>query len=104
MLCLCLERAGYQVRVAPCGRVALEQYNEDPADVVIADLLMPRMTGLELIAEVRRKFPDSKFVAISASKKMLAEARQAGASATLHKPFAPSKLLEILEQVLGGED
>ena len=97
-----LERADYHVEEAPDADVALELYRENPADLVVTDLLLPRKTGLELIVDLRREWPHVKIIAISTSEKMLAQARLAGATEALHKPFLPSKLLEIIKQLLEG--
>lgn len=58
-----LERAlrgeGYAMRFAASGKEALELMRQDPADLVLSDHMMPSMTGLELMREVRRLHPDS---------------------------------------------
>lgn len=97
-----LERADYHVEEAPDGEVALELYRENPADLVVTDLMMPRKSGLELIMNLRCEWPHVKIIAISTSEKMLAQARLTGAAETLRKPFLPSKLLEIIKQMLEG--
>ncbi len=97
-----LERAGYQVQEAPDGQVALELYRENPADVVVTNMLMPRKGGLELIVDLKREFPAVKIIAMSSSEDMLSEARRLGAE-TLHKPFLPKKhLLRILKGMLSA--
>ncbi len=48
-----LQRKGYRVTLAPDGLVALERYRNDPADLVITDLRMPRMDGRALVRELR---------------------------------------------------
>lgn len=97
-----LERADYHVEEAPDGEVALELYRENPADLVVTDLMMPRKSGLELIMNLRCEWPHVKIIAISTSEKMLAQARLTGATEALRKPFLPSKLLEIIKQMLEG--
>ncbi len=80
--------------------MALDSYRENPADVVVTNMLMPRKGGLELIGDLKREFPTVKIIAISASEDMLTEARRLGAE-TLHKPFLPKKhLLRILKGML----
>lgn len=97
-----LERADYHVEEAPDGEVALESYRENPADVVVTNMLMPRKGGLELIVNLRCEWPNVKIIAISTSEKMLDQARLTGATEVLHKPFLPSKLLEIIKQLLSS--
>lgn len=48
-----LQRKGYRVTLAPDGLAALERYRNDPADLVITDLRMPRMDGRALVRELR---------------------------------------------------
>jgi len=50
-----LERAGHEVREAPNGRLGLAVYREKPADVVITDILMPEMNGLDMILELTHR-------------------------------------------------
>ncbi len=100
VLRIVLEHAGYQVHEAPDGQVALESYRENPADVVVTNMLMPRKSGLELIIDLQREFPAVKIIAMSSAEDMLTEARRLGAE-TLLKPFLPKKdLLRILRRML----
>jgi CheY-like chemotaxis protein len=65
-LSLLLERAGYQVATAANGKQALDVQRERPSDVLVTDLFMPEMDGLEAIARFRKEFPAVKIVAMSA--------------------------------------
>lgn len=65
MLRQMLERAGYEVTDAPNGKVAMKLYREQPADLIITDLIMPGKEGIETIIELRRDFPEVKIIAIS---------------------------------------
>lgn len=60
-----LEAAGYQVRTAGDGFFALKLLRETPPDLIISDLRMPAMSGFELLAIVRRRFPHIPVIAIS---------------------------------------
>jgi len=60
-----LERQGYEVEEAPDGKAGLTLYQENPADLIITDLIMPEMEGIETIMELRRRFPDVKIIAMS---------------------------------------
>jgi CheY-like chemotaxis protein len=98
---LILMKAGYRVTPAGDGRQALECYEENPADVVVTDLIMPDMEGLELIKELRRRKPDIKIIAISGDGRFkpdsyLEFAKRIGAAAALAKPFNPTRLVELL--------
>lgn len=105
-VCAELESAGYAVQAAENGRQALEKQGEQPADVMLVDIFMPEMDGLETIDRVRAQFPRTRIVAMSSGARGLQDylkvARDIGADATLQKPFARDELLEVLRTVLGG--
>src|SRR5947207_1989168 len=66
---LALELGGYTVRDAANGQEALALQRERAAPVLITDIFMPESDGLELIASVRREFPQTKIVAVSGGGK-----------------------------------
>ena len=57
-----LERQGYEVRIAFNGEEALEEYERFNPDLVISDILMPKMSGFELANEIRKINEDQKIV------------------------------------------
>src|SRR3989338_9186450 len=61
-----LQAKGCAVRLAPDGLDALSQFRRQPADVVITDLKMPKLTGLELVSELKRVNPLVNVVVITA--------------------------------------
>jgi len=63
-----LERAGHEVMEAPNGRLGLAVYRERPPDLVITDMLMPEMNGLDMILELTRAFLNVKVIAISVAR------------------------------------
>lgn len=99
-----LTKAGHVVTDAADGAAAIKVLERWQTDVLITDLVMPGKEGIETIAYVRRAFPDLPIIAISGSKwndLYLRTASQMGAVRTLAKPFQPSALLGIIEEVLG---
>ena len=101
-----LERAGYEVDVASNGRRALEQQRSRPSDVLITDIFMPDMDGLEAIRRFRHEFPRVKIIAMSGgagirvkSETYLETAGFVGADALLAKPFELKVLLQALQSV-----
>jgi CheY-like chemotaxis protein len=104
-VCAELESAGYAVQAAENGRQALERQRERAADVMLVDIFMPEMDGLETIESVRAQFPGTRIVAMSSGARGMQDylkiARDIGADATLHKPFARDELLQVLQTVLG---
>ncbi len=98
-----LERAGHEVTEAPNGRLGLAAYRERPADLVITDILMPEMNGLDMILELTRAFLNVKVIAISGApdtQNALDAAKLLGARHTLYKPFSLDALLKIVEYEL----
>ena len=98
-----LERAGHEVTEAPNGRLGLAAYRERPADLVITDILMPEMNGLDLILELSRAFLNVKVITISGAPdthNALDAAKLLGARYTLHKPFSIDALLKIVQYEL----
>ena len=98
-----LESAGHEVRQAPNGRVGLSMYREKPTDLVITDVFMPEMNGLDLILELTREFLNTKVIAISGyhgEKDFLHVAKLLGARQVLQKPFSMDSLLSAVRYEL----
>jgi CheY-like chemotaxis protein len=111
-----LERSGYLVRKAGDAADALEELRRSSADVVITDIIMPKIDGVEAIRSIRKEFPSVRIIAISGggnfgitayrptaitTSAYLAAAERAGAHVVLTKPFESKDLLQAVEQVLG---
>jgi two-component system response regulator (stage 0 sporulation protein F) len=91
-----LEAAGYEVTEAANGRQGLELYRRKPTDLVITDILMPELNGLDMLLELTREFLNAKVVAISGAggeKNVLDVAKLLGARQTFRKPFSMPQLL-----------
>ena len=58
-----LDKGHYQVLTAENGKRALKIYQQGDVDVIITDIFMPEMDGLELIMDIRRRNPEAKIVA-----------------------------------------
>lgn len=100
-----LQRSDYKVTVALDGKEGMELYRNDPADLVIVDIFMPEMDGLEVIRQLKAEFPDVHLIAISgAPKNLLHEAKELGANQILRKPFNLDVLLQAIETELGFAD
>ncbi|MFO7829560.1 MAG: response regulator [Bacteroidales bacterium] len=99
-----LENEGYNVFVGDDGTDALKFLDGRTIDLVITDLHMPQMNGIELIKNIRameayKRIPILFLTTESqASKKM--EAKEAGATGWIIKPFVPAKLIAALKKVL----
>ena len=98
-----LERSEHQVFEAKDGDQALEEYGGKNIDVVITDLQMHNVHGLELITILRDFDPRPGIIAISGTGEVQLEMAQAlGATKTLTKPVMPDQLLSAVEEVLQG--
>jgi two-component system, chemotaxis family, chemotaxis protein CheY len=102
---IALSGAGYAVTEAADGMEGLEKAQTAKFDMIIADLNMPRMNGLEMIREIR-KLPIQLgtpiiFLTTESDEAIKQEARQSGATGWLVKPFVPDQLLRIAAKVLG---
>jgi CheY-like chemotaxis protein len=91
-----LSHSGLRVAEAPSGRRALETAREQCPDVVVTDIAMPGMDGLELSRRLRLCAVPIIAVSGNASER----AREAGADVVLEKPCAPDYLLHVIEGVL----
>ena len=98
-----LERAGYTVGGARNGIEASQLLAQQAFTVVVTDMLMPDQDGLELIAELKSKYPTVKIVAMSGggqigSDQYLSMAKGFGADVLLRKPFTHQTLLAAVKR------
>jgi two-component system, chemotaxis family, chemotaxis protein CheY len=105
MVSFTLKGAGYKVIEATDGEDALSKINGSEVHMMITDLNMPRMDGIELIRRARAE-PALKFIPIimlttesQATRKQ--EGKNAGATGWIVKPFKPEQLLAVVKKVLG---
>lgn len=97
-----LKSAGYDVIAAVHGKDAMAKLGEAKVEMLITDLNMPEMDGIELIRNVRRN-PSSKFTPIVMLTTESQDARKqegklAGASGWLVKPFKPEELVDVVKR------
>ena len=99
---LILEDEGYRVAVALTGREGLELTRRRCFDVVVSDVRLPDVSGLDVLRDVRRGCPASVVILITShvTTNLLAEARGGGAFDVLHKPFIPSDVLRLVSAAL----
>ena len=100
-----LKEAGYDVMEAVDGRDALEKLEGSEVNMLITDLNMPNMDGIELIRETRAK-PQFKFIPIimlttESQELKKQEGKAAGATGWIVKPFKPDQLVAVVKKVLG---
>lgn len=98
-----LQAEGYEVAEAVNGREGLERYRDRPADLVITDIVMPELNGLDMLLELTREFLHAKVIAISGAgeqKNLLDVAKLLGARQTFQKPFSMPQLLSAVRYEL----
>ena len=101
-----LEQAGYDVVEAEDGLSALERFAVDKPDVVLLDLVMKGMYGLEVLSKLREMDPDARVVVLSAdiqtsSREMV---QAAGAAGFLNKPADAQQMLDVVARAVERGD
>ena len=89
----------FDVMTAKDGAEALEVIVRDPPDAIVLDLMMPVMTGEELIAELKRRGIETPVIVASASRNVEARCDELGVQHCLQKPYRLGKLLDQLKRV-----
>ena len=102
----CLRHKGYVVHEASDGRKALTFLSRRSVELVIADIMMPDLDGIELVMRMADRYPEIKILAISGEGQFgpgpfLTMAGHLGAHRTLAKPFDPAALVEVVGEIIG---
>ncbi len=96
-----LERMGHEVYFASDGEEAFKTYLKNSIEIIITDLNMPHVDGLEFIGAVRALFPRAVIIAVSGKGQLLLdEAERMGAFATFSKPIDPQGLREVIAEAV----
>ena len=99
-----LENNGYQVLLGTDGTDALDFFDGRGIDLIITDLHMPKMNGIEFIKEVRKRNEYTGipilFLTTESQLSKKIEAKEAGATGWIVKPFVPEKLINALGKVM----
>ncbi|KQM33023.1 response regulator [Agrobacterium cavarae] len=102
---IALTNAGYQVTEAVDGADGLAKAKSAPFDLIVTDLNMPNMNGLEMIEALRQSPAHTGvpiiFLTTESDADMKARAKAAGATGWVTKPFDPENLVKIVRKVLG---
>jgi two-component system chemotaxis response regulator CheY len=100
-----LTAAGYDVTEAEDGLEALGKLNGEAVNMIIADINMPNMDGIELIRKVRThdayKFIPIIILTTESQSDLKQQGKAAGATGWIVKPFTPSQLVSVVKKVLG---
>src|SRR6267378_235004 len=98
-----LEAEGYEVTEAANGRQGLDLYRQRPTDLVITDIVMPELNGLDMLLELTREFLHAKVIAISGAggeRNVLDVAKLLGARQVFRKLFSVPDLLSAVRYEL----
>jgi serine/threonine-protein kinase len=98
-----LQAAGHRTRVVHSGPEALAAIDAEPVDLVITDMAMPGMTGLQLLEEIRRRKVACELVVLTAvgTVPLAVEAMKSGASEFLEKPVDFARLRRVAREAVG---
>jgi two-component system, chemotaxis family, chemotaxis protein CheY len=106
-----LERNGHTVVDASNGRDGLELWCHSPSDLLLIDIFMPDVDGIEVIMQLKRVWPRAKIIAMTGGARksdttslVALAARQLGAQHILMKPFTKLTLLAAISTVLNPEE
>ncbi|HEV2763426.1 MAG TPA: response regulator [Pyrinomonadaceae bacterium] len=103
-LTMILEDEGFKVVSTPCGAEGVRALRADAFDLVITDLRLPDLSGLDVLSAVRFACGRGRAILISAhaTEEVCAEARSRGAFGVLRKPFPPSEILRLVADALAA--
>ncbi len=102
-----LTRAGYEVVVAADGAAGIELQHKEPADVIITDIFMPGVDGLQTIRQLKKEGSGVRIIAVSGGDRtgtvdLKEHARLMGAFKVLAKPFEMDDVLAAVKEALGA--
>ncbi len=99
-----MEREGFEVEVAPTGEAALEALDRAPADLVLLDVMMPKLDGFEVCQRIRTNptWATTKIVMLTARGREIEREKglALGADAYVTKPFSTRELVARVKQML----
>ena len=99
-----LTKNGYGIAgEAENGVVAIDKYNETKPDLVLMDITMPEMDGIQALKKIRENDPSALVIMCSAMRQqaMVIEAIQSGTKDFIVKPFQADRVLEAVKKVVG---
>ncbi|MDD5382455.1 MAG: response regulator [Candidatus Margulisbacteria bacterium] len=100
-----LKTEGFQVITAPDGPAGLKQARSGKPDLILLDIMMPEMSGFEVLEKLKAERETAKIpviiISVRASEENIAQGKELGAIEYMSKPFDPFKLVEIVKTHLG---
>ncbi len=101
-----LEPEGYEVKLADSGKAGIEFLEKESFDLILLDLKMPDMSGIEVLAVVMDRWPGTKVIIVTgySTVETAVEALRLGAFNHIEKPFTPDSLLTAVNEVFEKKD
>lgn len=97
-----LQKLDYEVETAYSGQTALDQLEKKKYDIVVTDLMMPGMDGMQLLEEIKKHYPDVIVIIFTgfATVETARQALKAGAFDYIPKPFTPDELRTVISNAV----
>jgi DNA-binding NtrC family response regulator len=97
-----LEEDGYEVEIALSGKEAFEKMKENPYDIIITDLKMPEIDGMDVLRTFRKEYPDAIIIMITgfSTVETAVEAMKLGAFDYIPKPFTPDEVSIVVKKAI----
>jgi two-component system OmpR family response regulator len=104
LLATILRRASYEVDTATNGREAIKKASRTEYDVIVLDLMMPVMSGFEVLAELGVRTPKARFVVVmsAAPHEVVAKANGANVFAALNKPAGINEIVDTVRACIAA--
>ena len=104
-----LENERHAVLDASDGELRMQILERETVDVVITDIFMPELDGIQTLREIRKRFPAVRVIAMSGGDStglldLRKDAELLGAVKSLQKPFTAREIVDVVRAVLGGKD
>lgn len=99
-----LEKEGYNLLIAADGKQAIELIEQDSPDLILTDIMMPFISGLEVISHVRNQLNLQTPIVVFSSagqEEMVLKAFNLGANDFMGKPFSPNELVIRVKRLIG---
>ena len=97
-----LERSGFRVLEAKDGSEAMDLLESERPELILADIRMPKIDGIELARIVKREYPETTVILMTAfsSPLTISRARKEGVDDYLEKPFTQEQVRQVVEEAL----
>ncbi len=97
-----LQKLDYEIETAYSGQTALDNLEKNKYDIVVTDLMMPGMDGMQLLKEIKKRYPEVMVITLTgyATVETARQALKAGAFDYIPKPFTPDELRNVIENAV----